>query len=361
MTEQSIYNFSPGPAMLPSAVLERAAKEMSNWQGLGLSVMEVSHRHPAFVELVLQTENLLRHLMAIPDNYRILFLHGGANTQFSMVPMNLLAQNKSANYLVTGRWSKGAYDEAQKYGDIHLVASSKNDDYKTIPAVDSWRIDENAQYFYYTPNETFCGVEFPSMPDVSMPLVADMTSCILSRSYPIEKFGLIFASAQKNMGAAGVTTVIVREDLVVEPPSYTPSMLDYRNHIAQHSLFNTAPSYAIYIMNLVLEDLAAKGGVSEIEKVNKLKAKMLYDMIDQSDFYTNSITPEYRSRMNVTFNLPSPELEALFVASAEENELVNLKGHKSVGGIRASIYNAMPVSGVEALINFMCQFEKENA
>jgi phosphoserine aminotransferase len=355
-----VYNFAPGPAMLPTGVLEIAQREMLDWHNTGMSVMEISHRSAAFIALLDETEQLLRTLMSIPANYKILFLPGGARTQFAAIPLNLLAQNSTANYLVTGTWSKVAYEEAQKYGAIHLVASSAEQNFFTIPEPATWNIENNASYFYYTPNETIVGVEFPNVPQVAMPVVADMTSCILSKEYPIDQFGLIFASAQKNLGQAGVTVVIVREDLVTQPLPATPSMFDYGKQIAQQSSLNTTPTYAIYIMNLVLKDLQAKGGVPTIAKLNEAKAQLLYATIDQSNYYVNQVPAPYRSRMNVTFNLPTTELDQRFCQQATQAGLTNLKGHSSVGGIRASLYNAMPLAGVEALVTFMQKFASEN-
>ena len=351
-----VFNFAAGPAMLPAAVLQKASDEMLNWQDSGMSVMEISHRSADFIALRDQTEQLLRQLMGIPKHYQVLFLSGGARSQFAMVPMNLLARNNMANYLVTGSWSKTAFVEAQKYGDIDCVAASADHKFTTIPAVDTWKINSKARYFYYTPNETIHGVEVPFIPKVEMPLIADMTSCILSREFPVEQFGVIFAAAQKNLGQAGVTVVIIRDDLIVEPLPYTPSMFDYRCHRDAQSLYNTAPTYAIYIMKLVLQDLKNKGGVPKIQQCNREKADLLYDFIDQSDFYSNHVVPQYRSMMNVTFNLANKKLEKHFLQQAAQADLLNLKGHASVGGLRASLYNAMPFAGVQALIKFMQLF-----
>ena len=356
-----VFNFSAGPAMLPENVLQTARDEMLNWHDSGMSVMEISHRSAAFIQLRDQTEQLLRELMRIPNNYHVLFLTGGARSQFSMVPMNLLAENKHANYLVTGYWSQHAFKEAQKYGDIHEVASGIEENFTTIPDVSRWGVDANARYFHYTPNETIHGVEFPFVPEVKMPLVADMTSCILSREFPVEKFGVIFAAAQKNLGQAGVTVVIIREDLVASPLPFTPSMFDYRCHRDAQSLYNTAPTYAIYIMNLVLQDLQAKGGVARISQINTDKAKLLYHFIDVSSFYTNKVNPDYRSTVNVTFRLPTEALERQFISEAAQHDLLNLKGHSCVGGIRASLYNAMPIAGIESLLNFMQLFQEKHA
>lgn len=354
-----VFNFSAGPAMLPEAVLQTARAEMLDWHDSGMSLMEMSHRSPAFMELCAQTEQLLRQLMHIPSNYHVLFLSGGARSQFAMVPMNLLAENKKANYLITGSWSQLAYTEAKKYGAITITASGENENFTTVPEQSGWNVAANARYFYYTPNETIHGVEVPFIPAVGLPLVADMTSCILSREFPIEKFGVIFAAAQKNLSQAGVTVVIIREDLISEPLPFTPSMFDYRCHRDSHSLYNTAPTYAIYIMNLVLQDLKDQGGVAVIRKRNFEKASLLYRFIDNSNFYHNNIDPQYRSTMNVTFRLPTAALEKRFIVEAAQHDLLNLKGHSRVGGIRASIYNAMPLAGVEALVHFMQLFQEK--
>ncbi len=356
-----VYNFSPGPAMLPTAVLETAQAQMLDWDGSGMSVMEISHRSEAFADLLAQTKQLLRDLLNIPSNYQILFMPGGAKTQFAMIPMNLLADNTQANYCVTGTWSELALREAERYGDVtRVLPAQANPDIASIPAQSEWNINPDAKYFYYTPNETLQGLAFPNIPDVSMPLVADMTSCLLSQEIDISRFGLIYASAQKNLGQAGVTVVIVRDDLISAPQTCTPSMFSYENFRDSDSLYNTSPTYAIYIMNLVLQHWQAQGGMPEIVKNNVAKKTLLYDCIDNSDFYTNKITPAFRSSMNVTFNLPTPELEALFVDEAAKQDLLNLTGHKKVGGIRASIYNAMPLAGVQALVNFMQHFAVEH-
>jgi phosphoserine aminotransferase len=347
------FNFGAGPAILPESVLKIAQDDMFNWQATGMSVMEVSHRSKPFMQLRDETEALLRQLMNIPTDYQVLFLAGGARTQFAMVPMNLLAQNSQADYLITGAWSQSAYDEALRYGKLSIAGR--------VPDPAQWQLNPNARYFYYTPNETLLGVEIKNTPNVTVPIVADMTSCILSRDYDVKKFGVIFASAQKNVGQAGVTVVIVHKDLLTEPFSYTPSMFDYRIHAKNQSLYNTSPTYAIYIMNLMLQWTQQHGGVAVMMQKNAQKSQLLYNYIDQHSFYTNTVAPEYRSTMNVSFNLPSKELEATFVADAAQSGLLALKGHSSVGGIRASLYNAMPLDGVEALVKFMEEFRKQYA
>jgi phosphoserine aminotransferase len=353
-------NFNAGPAMLPESVLKIAQTEMFDWQGTGMSVMEVSHRSKQFMQLRDETEDLFRQLMQIPSDYDVLFLAGGARTQFAMVPMNLLAQNPQADYLITGAWSQSAYDEAGRYGKLSVAARVTAEKLLSVPDQSQWQLNPDAQYFYYTPNETLLGVELTSIPTIQVPIVADMTSCILSRDYDVKKFGVIFASAQKNLGQAGVTVVIVRKDLLTEPFSYTPSMFDYRIQAKNQSLYNTSPTYAIYIMNLVLKWTQQQGGVPVIMQKNAQKAGVLYDYIDANSFYNNTVAPEYRSHMNVSFNLPTRELEAEFVSAAAHAGLVGLKGHSSVGGIRASLYNAMPLAGIEALVKFMEQFRKQH-
>ncbi len=354
-----MFNFAAGPAMLPEVVLKTAAAEMLDWHGSGMSVMEVSHRSPAFIELIEQTQCLLRELMQIPSNYQILFLSGGARSQFAMVPMNLLAENNKADYLITGSWSKLACEEAKKYGEIAISASVEHENFTTVPSQTTWKTTKQARYFYYTPNETIHGVEMSLVPEVGVPVVADMTSCILSREFSVEKFGIIFAAAQKNLGQAGVTLVIIRDDLISKPLPFTPSMFDYRCHRDSHSLYNTAPTYAIYMMNLVLQNLKNTGGIAAVSDANREKATLLYHFIDQSDFYHNKVDPQYRSMMNVTFRLPTVALEKKFIAEAATYDLLNLKGHSSVGGLRASLYNAMPIAGVKALLHFMKIFQEQ--
>jgi phosphoserine aminotransferase len=355
------FNFGAGPATLPESVLETAKTEMLNWRNTGMSVMEISHRSKPFMSLRDETEELLRSLMKIPANYQVLFLPGGARTQFAAVPMNLLAQNPQADYLLTGAWSESAYQEAKRYGNINVVARINSGELLAVPAVTDWQLNEKARYFYYTPNETLLGVEMTEIPSVKVPIVADMTSCILSRKYDVAKFGIIFASAQKNMGQAGVTVVIVHKELLAEPLAATPSMMDYRIQAQHQSFYNTAPTYAIYIMNLMLQWTQQQGGLDVIARRNSEKATCLYNYIDQhADFYTNTIAKEYRSTMNVSFYLPSKELEIEFVAAAAQVGLLGLKGHSSVGGIRASLYNAMSLTGVKALVAFMDDFRQKH-
>ena len=357
------YNFSAGPAMLPASVLERAQQEMSDWQGTGMSVMEMSHRGKEFMSIAAQAEADLREVLAIPDNYKVLFLQGGASSQFAMVPMNLFSSRDTmhADYINTGAWSKKAIAEASKYGEINTAASSEDTNFTTIPDFDTWQLNDTAAYVHYTPNETIGGVEFHSVPDVGdIPLVADMSSTILSRPIDISKFGIIYAGAQKNIGPAGLTIVIIREDLIGEAKDDVPAMFDYAIHAKSDSMYNTPPTYAWYLSGLVFEWIKEQGGLSAMAEINQRKAQKLYAAIDNSDFYQSPVPEAYRSWMNVPFTLANPDLDALFLEQAAENNLVTLKGHRSVGGMRASIYNAMPEEGVEALASFMQDFEKKN-
>lgn len=356
-----IYNFSAGPAVLPKEVLLTAQQEMLDWHGSGMSVMEMSHRGKEFMSIAAEAEADLRELMNIPSNYKVLFLQGGAHSQFSMIPMNLLRGKKVADYLDTGIWSKKAIDEAARYCEVNVVASSKDKNYTYAPSQDAWKLNPNAAYVHYTSNETIGGVEMfwtPKTGDV--PLVCDMSSHILSRPIDVSQYGLIYAGAQKNIGPAGLTIVIVREDLIGETLAGTPTMFDYKTHADNESMYNTPPTYGIYMAGLVFKWLKAKGGLAAMEKTNIEKAGLLYDYLDQSDFYHSPIALENRSRMNIPFTLKNSELDAAFLKQAQDNGLLQLKGHKLVGGMRASIYNAMPIEGVKALISFMQAFEKAN-
>ncbi len=356
-----IYNFSAGPAVLPKEVLLTAQQEMLDWHGSGMSVMEMSHRGKEFMSIAAEAEADLRELMNVPSNYKVLFLQGGAHSQFSMIPMNLLRGKKVADYLDTGIWSKKAIDEAARYCEVNVVASSKDKNYTYAPSQDAWKLNPNAAYVHYTSNETIGGVEMfwtPKTGDV--PLVCDMSSHILSRPIDVSQYGLIYAGAQKNIGPAGLTIVIVREDLIGETLTGTPTMFDYKTHADNESMYNTPPTYGIYMAGLVFKWLKAKGGLAAMEKTNIEKAGLLYDYLDQSDFYHSPIALENRSRMNIPFTLKNSELDAAFLKQAQDNGLLQLKGHKLVGGMRASIYNAMPIEGVKALISFMQAFEKAN-
>ncbi len=353
-----VYNFSAGPSMLPQAVLERAREEMLNWRGSGMSVMEMSHRGSHFKEIADASEAALRELLGISEDYYCLFLQGGATGQFAAIPMNLLGERRKMAYLVTGSWSKKAVAEAKRYGEVRIVASSEQDKFTTIPDPATWQIDPEAAYLHYTANETIEGVEFPFVPEAELPLVSDMSSNLLSRPLEVSRFGLIYAGAQKNLGPAGICVVIVCKDLVRDPLSITPSIWDYRLQAKEGSMLNTPPTYNWYILGLVLEWLREQGGLAAIEQRNLEKAKLLYQAIDQSDFYRNPVDPRYRSRMNVPFTLADPSLDEVFLKEAKAQGLVNLRGHRSVGGMRASIYNAMPIEGVRALVEFMQEFER---
>lgn len=360
------FNFSAGPAMLPKEVLERAQQEMTDWNGSGMSVMEMSHRGSEYMSIAAQAEADLREVMAIPDNYKVLFLQGGASSQFAMIPMNLLGASSGngkgkADYINTGAWSKKAIAEAKRYGDINVAASSEDSNFTTIPAFDTWKLDPEASYVHYTPNETIGGVEFGWIPETGdVPLVADMSSTILSRPMDVSKFGLIYAGAQKNIGPAGLTLVIIREDLIDDSRVMegTPAMFKYSTHDKSGSMYNTPPTYGWYFAGLVFQWIKDQGGLTGIAETNERKANKLYSMIDNSPFYNSPVDPEYRSWMNIPFTLDNADLDADFLTQAAEQGLITLKGHRSVGGMRASIYNAMPEEGVDALIEFMQVFEK---
>lgn len=356
---KKVYNFSPGPAMLPKAVMEKAQHELLNWDETGMSVMEVSHRGELFKKVAEQAEQDLRELMHIPDNYRVLFLQGGATSQFAMVPMNLLGKNNKADYVNSGNWAKKAIKEAEQYGDIHVAATINYDGVANIPDVSSWQLRDDAAYVHYTPNETVNGLEFHDVPDVGdVPLVADMSSTILSRPIDVSRFGLIYAGTQKNLGFAGLTIVIIREDLLQEPLSGTPSMFNYQKQAEQGSLLNTAPTFNWYVTGLVLQWIKQQGGLEEMGEHNHRKAQKLYDFIDGSEYYSNQVDPACRSWMNAVFLLKDESHNAEFLKQAADAGLLHLKGHRAVGGMRASIYNAMPESGVDALIDFMRGFEQ---
>lgn len=355
-----VYNFSAGPGVLPQEVLKQARKELLDLQESGMSVMEMSHRGKEFMEIATCAEADLRELMNIPKNYKVLFLQGGASSQFSMVPMNLLHGKKSADYIFTGEWSKKAIKEAKRYCKVNIVASSEDSNFSYIPSQDQWKLTRDAAYVHYTPNETINGVEFHWAPQTKdVPLVADMSSQILSRPVDIRKYGLIYASAQKNIGPAGLTIIIIRDDLIGKTLHGTPTMFDYKVHVDNYSMYNTPPTYAVYIAGLVFKWLKHKGGLSQIEKTNIRKAMHLYSYLDKSDFYHSTIAKLDRSRMNVPFTLNKPMLEQTFLKESKARDLVHLKGHRSVGGVRASIYNAMPEEGVLALVEFMADFEKK--
>lgn len=354
-----VFNFSAGPSMLPEDVLQQAKEELLDWQNSGMSVMEMSHRGKYFSTIAERLEADLRSLLKIPEHYKVLFMQGGATAQFAMVPLNLLQGKHQACYINTGAWSKKAISEAKKFCQVSLAASSEDSGYTSIPAASNWSIESNAAYLHYTPNETIHGVEFQDIPDVKdLPLVADMSSNILSREIDINRFGLIYAGTQKNMGPAGVTIVIIREDLINDVDSRVPTVFDYAQQIKNNSLLNTPPTFNWYLVGLVLQWLQKQGGVGAIEQLNIKKSDKLYQAIDQSSLYTNPVQKDCRSRMNIPFILADSNLDKEFLVKAGENNLVELKGHRSVGGMRASIYNAMPEAGIDALIQFMAEFER---
>ncbi len=356
-----VFNFSPGPATLPTAVLERAQGELLDWQGTGMSVIEVSHRGKEFVELAAHSEKTLRSLLAIPDNYRVLFLQGGATMQFAAVPLNLAGSDSRADYVLTGNWGQKASKEAARYLSVNVAADAKDTNYTTIPDPGAWRVTDGAAYLHYTPNETIYGVEFHEVPEVSdAPLVVDMSSTLLSRPIDVSRFGVIYAGAQKNIGPAGLALVIVREDLLDLARPETPSVINYRVMADSDSMSNTPPTLAWYFAALVFDWLAEQGGLAVMAELNQRKAGKLYALIDGSDFYANPVVPEHRSWMNIPFTLADPALDADFLREASAAGLANLKGHRSVGGMRASLYNAMPEEGVDALIRFMTEFEARN-
>ena len=355
-----VYNFSAGPAVLPEAVLEQAQSEMLDWRGSGMSVMEMSHRGKEFMSIAAEAEADLRALMAIPDDYKVLFLQGGASSQFAMIPMNLIGRTGRADYFRTGSWSKKAISEAKRYGEVAVTVNTESEGHFTrAPAADAFAVSADAAYVHYTPNETIEGVEFGYVPDTGeVPLVADMSSTILSRPLDVSRFGLIYAGAQKNIGPAGLTLVIMREDLIGSPLAGTPTMFDYATHAQNESMYNTPPTYAWYLAGLVFKWLKARGGLAGMAEINARKAGLLYSVIDGSGFYANPVEPGSRSWMNVPFTLSDAALDEAFLEGASAAGLKTLKGHRSVGGMRASIYNAMPEAGVEALVDYMKEFER---
>ena len=360
MTER-IFNFSAGPAVIPVPVLEQARDEMLSLPGVGMSVMEISHRSKTFDEIIQGAEAGLRELLDIPQDYTILFLQGGASLQFAMVPMNFLSLDASADYLVTGSWGKKAVKEAQKFGHVDMAANMADGGFTRVPNQDELQLNPKATYVHITSNETIEGVEFKTEPEIcEVPLVADMSSNILSKPITVEKYGLIYAGAQKNMGPSGVTVVIMREDLLPRVREGLSTMLDYNTHAKNRSLYNTPNTWGIYILNLVCRWLKNKGGLVAMQQENEAKAKLIYDTIDRTDFYHGHADADARSVMNVTFRLPSEDLEKKFATEATAQGLDGLKGHRSVGGIRASIYNAFPPAGCEALVQFMAEFERKN-
>ena len=357
---ERVFNFSAGPSMLPLQVLETAASEMLNYKGSGMSVMEMSHRSPVYDEIIKEAEALLRKLMNIPDNYKVLFLQGGASTQFAAVPLNLMKTGK-ADYIVSGQFSGKAQKEAMKYGEAKIVVSSKEANFSFIPKTDRSSFSPDADYVHVCFNNTIYGTKFPYIPDTGdIPLVADMSSCIISEPVDVSKFGVIYAGAQKNMAPAGLTLVIIREDLIGNARENTPSMLDYKLMADNESMYNTPPCYCIYVAKLVYEWILGLGGLEKMKEMNEKKANLLYDYLDSQDYYVAPVEKESRSMMNVTFVTGDADLDKKFAKEAEAQGLKNLKGHRSVGGMRASIYNAMPYEGVEKLVEFMKEFAKNN-
>lgn len=360
MTDR-VYNFSPGPAMLPDAVMRQAREEFLDYAGTGMSAMELSHRSREFIEIAERAETDLRDLLSIPDHYRVLFMQGGATAQFAMIPLNLLRGRPRADYLLTGHWGQKAVAEARRFCEVNLAADASETNFTKIPPADSWALDPEAAYVHYTPNETIAGVEFHEVPETGeVPLVADMSSNILSRPVDVSRFGVIYAGAQKNIGPAGLAVVIVREDLVGHAPHAVPSLFDYASYVKSDSMPNTPPTFAWYMAGRVFQWIKSQGGVTAMAERNRRKAEKLYAAIDESGLYRNPVTKECRSRMNVPFTLADGRLDKLFLEEAGAAGLTNLAGHRSVGGMRASIYNSMPEEGVDALIEFMRDFESRH-
>ena len=356
-----VYNFSAGPSMLPVEVLKKAQDEMVEYGNSGMSVMEMSHRSADYEEIIFGCEALVRELMNVPDNYKVLFLQGGGSSQFAMIPLNLATKNKKCDIVITGQWAKKAAQEAERYITVNKVASSADKTFSYIPKLDKSTFSKDADYFYICMNNTIYGTKWNKLPETDgIPLIADISSMIMSEEIDVSKFGLLFAGAQKNLGPAGVTLVIIREDLIGDAMDICPTMFNYQIHADNKSLYNTPPTYSIYIMKLVLEWIKEKGGVSAIQKMNEEKAKVLYDFLDSSSMFKGTVAKEDRSLMNIPFITDSEELNAKFIKEAKAAGFVNLKGHRTVGGMRASIYNAMPMEGVKALVQFMAKFEAEN-
>ena len=355
------FNFSAGPATLPEEVLQQAAAEMLDWHGSGMSVMEMSHRGKEFIEIHAQAEADLRELMGIPKNYKVLFLQGGASAQFAVVPMNLLRGKTKADYVNTGQWSKKAISDARKYCKVNVAASSESENYTRAPKQSEWKLDPDAAYVHITTNETIGGVEFHWVPETgNVPLVADMSSHILSRPMDVSRYGLIYAGAQKNIGPAGVTIVIVRDDLLGQALPVTPTVFDYKVQAENDSMSNTPATYGIYVAGLVFQWLKKQGGLTKMEQINRAKAALLYDYLDQTEFYLSPVAKDDRSLMNIPFTLRNADHDKAFIQETEAAGLTQLKGHRSVGGMRASIYNAMPIEGVQTLVKFMSEFERKH-
>ena len=354
-----VYNFSAGPSMLPEEVLKKAAAEMLDYEGSGQSVMEMSHRSKVYQSIIDAAEANVRELMGVPDNYKVLFLQGGASSQFAMVPLNLMNKNKKADYVITGQWAKKAYKEGARYGDAHVVASSEDKTFSYIPKLDKSTFTPDADYFHICMNNTIYGTKWHTLPETGdVPLVADISSCLMSEPIDVAKFGVLYAGAQKNLAPAGVTLVIIREDLIGNAQDITPTMFNYQTHADNGSMFNTPPCYTIYIAKLVMDWIKSLGGLEAMKERNEKKAALLYDYLDNNSLFKGTVVPEDRSLMNAPFITGDKELDAEFVAESTKAGLVNLKGHRTVGGMRASIYNAMPYEGVQKLVDFMAEFEK---
>ena len=354
-----VYNFSAGPSMLPEEVLKKAAAEMLDYEGSGQSVMEMSHRSKVYQSIIDAAEANVRELMGVPDNYKVLFLQGGASSQFAMVPLNLMNKNKKADYVITGQWAKKAYKEGARYGEAHVVASSEDKTFSYIPKLDKSTFTPDADYFHICMNNTIYGTKWHTLPETGdVPLVADISSCLMSEPIDVTKFGVLYAGAQKNLAPAGVTLVIIREDLIGNAQDITPTMFNYQTHADNGSMFNTPPCYTIYIAKLVMDWIKSLGGLEAMKERNEKKAALLYDYLDNNSLFKGTVVPEDRSLMNAPFITGDKELDAEFVAESTKAGLVNLKGHRTVGGMRASIYNAMPYEGVQKLVDFMAEFEK---
>jgi len=356
-----VYNFSAGPSMLPEWVLSKAADEMLDYHGSGQSVMEMSHRSKVYEEIIFGCEAALRRVLSIPDNYKVLFLQGGASSQFAMVPLNLMNKSNTADFVITGQWAKKACSEASRYGKCNVVASSADKTFTYIPELDQNKFNPDADYFHICQNNTIYGTKFPALPDTgSVPLAADLSSCILSEPIDVSRYGVIYAGAQKNMGPAGLTTVIIRKDLVGNAMDITPTMFNYQIHADNDSMYNTPPCYAIYICKLVLEWLETKiGGLEAMKKINEEKAEILYSFLDRSGLFKATVQAPYRSLMNIPFVTGSEDIDKAFIKACDQAGFINIKGHRTVGGMRASIYNAMPVQGVKDLVSFMKDFEQK--
>jgi phosphoserine aminotransferase len=361
MATKTVINFGAGPAMLPAEVMQQAQAEFLDWNGTGISVVEMSHRSKSFLAIAEEAEKDLREVLAIPANYKILYVPGGATALMSMVPLNLLAQGGTGDYLLTGNWSDKAYGEAKRLGKTNLAGSSKAEKFYTIPERSSWKLSSDSAYLYYTDNETIAGVEFADIPDVgNIPLVCDMTSNFLSRPFDVSKYGIVFASAQKNFGPAGLACVVIREDLIGKAGPQVPFLCDFKIYADNESMFNTPPTFTWYMAGLIYKWIKKQGGLTVMDQRARQRADRLYDVIDSSEFYSNPIDRKFRSRMNVPFILKDESLNDAFLAEAKKNNLIELKGHRSVGGMRASIYNGMTMDGIEALVSFMLDFAKRH-